>query len=36
MLTVLNFFGADPKIELEEPAAGELTRTKDDVGMSPC
>jgi hypothetical protein len=34
MLTVLNFFGAELKIELDEPAAGEFTLTKEDVGIS--
>jgi hypothetical protein len=37
ILTVLNFLGADPSIEVlpeEVPAAGELIRTKDEVGIS--
>jgi len=34
ILTVLNFLGAELKMEEDEPAAGELTRTKEDAGIS--
>lgn len=34
ILTVLNFLGAELKIEVDDPAAGELTLTNEDMGIS--